>query len=215
MNGKVLVVCASRGRPEQLERMLASLRQTSSQADVAVYLDHDDQGKYPDPLPHGAIRAYGQRIGQCRSLNALVARMTGYLAYGAATDDSQFLSPGWDQWVLSATEKFSGPGAMSPYHEGRPSMQPRMDFPWVTAGWIKALGWFAYPHTRSFYWDVIIEALALATGRMVYAPKESFSMGHDSLEHINDADVHPDAKEAICYLATDMRKAMQALGSGV
>ena len=139
MNGRVLVMCASRGRPGELLRMLRSVRETSTCADVAVYVDEDQVEDYVQAQGLATV-VIGPRLGQCRSLNHLAKKFRGYEAYGAATDDSCFRTSGWDRWVMQTAEMFpSRVGAIAPFSGGD---LPRMDFPWVTRGWLETVGSF-------------------------------------------------------------------------
>ena len=70
MNGRILVVCASRGRPTRLARMLDSVKKTSTLADVAVYIDEDQKDDYAY-LADKCMMLVGDRIGQCASLNQI------------------------------------------------------------------------------------------------------------------------------------------------
>ena len=170
---KLLVMCASRSRPYHLQRMIRSVRETSTEADIAVYVDEDQAGVYPDTNPQVMVKV-GKRIGQCESLNALYHAHPGYLAYGAATDDCEFTSQGWDKWVLKAIDLLpQGVGAIAP----RCETDWRMDFPWLTEGWLKVVGEFCPAGTLHEYWDVVLELLAEQVG-IVYARKGEFDLVH-------------------------------------
>ncbi|HLC20937.1 MAG TPA: hypothetical protein VJM10_02360 [Candidatus Methylomirabilis sp.] len=211
--GKVLVVCATRDRPYKLGDLIRSLLDTSEKADLAIYIDDDQDALYPLDVPDRVRRHVGPRVGPCVSLNELVKAHPGYEAYGAATDDSTFATPGWDQWVLAQVDKFPGRvGVMSPFHRAptpvmfsyvRPHIRTRMDFPWATRRWIEALGWFTHPDTYSFYWDVIVEVLGIAAGVIAYASEKEFEMDHDMNPSINGDKVSADAKAAILALAME------------
>ena len=81
---------------------------------MAVYVDEDQKDQYAG-IDKRAMLTVGKRVGQCAALNALHSNHPGYLVYGAATDDCEFMTSGWDQWVLRARESFPGRvGAISP-----------------------------------------------------------------------------------------------------
>lgn len=182
-NGRVLVLCASRDRNIALQRMIDSVKATSTKADVAIYVD-DDQAK---DYAHTSGIFVGPRIGPVASLNYLWELHPGYEAYGAATDDSEFLTPGWDDWVLNCSAWFDRHiGVMAPHSQpairdwSKNPSRSRMDFPWVTAKFAEAAGWFAYPEAKHFYWDVVLEVIGHRTA-ISYATPEQFSMGHDNI----------------------------------
>jgi hypothetical protein len=177
MNGRVLVVCASRGRPLELARMLDSLEETSTLADVAVYIDDDQQEDYKAIMGR-AIVVVGPRIGQCRSLNHMVKKMPGYDAYGAATDDCCFKTPDWDQWVIKTAHEFKGGiGVIAPFSGGD---VPRMDFPWVTGKWLEVVNPFTVLGTHHSFWDVALQILGEAT-QIKFANRYEFMMWHEGL----------------------------------
>ncbi len=177
---RVLVVLASRDRNYALNRMLESAFRTSSQADIAVYIDDDQRSDYEATLlidPRISY-VYGPRIGPVASMNQLVRERPGYVAYGSSTDDSEFLTKNWDQWVLKTAREFPhGIGIMSP----KLATSERMDYPWATAKWIETLGWFAWPGAHHFYWDILVELLGEAVGAIRYATAEEFAMIHDNV----------------------------------
>lgn len=176
-NGRVLVMCASRGRPDRLNKMIRSVRDTSSLADIAVYLDDDQEADYK--LPGGINKFVGPRVGQCASLNYIARNLPGYEAYGAATDDSQFVTHGWDQWVLNTCGDLpSGIGMMAPYSS---ATGDRMDFPWATGKWVDTVGSFTVLGTHHSYWDVALQMLAESVHAMAFAREYEFKMHHDAL----------------------------------
>ena len=178
MNGRVLVVCASRSRPERLEQMIESVANTSTLADVAVYIDEDQVDDYKNVK--GRYRVFsGLRVWPCKSIDFLVNDMPGYEAYGAATDDCRFVTPGWDQWVLDTAKSFkSGIGAIAPQTVG--GVDRRMDFPWLTGKWIQAWGRFVPFDTQHFYWDVALQLVGEET-QIAFATEQEFAIEHDEM----------------------------------
>lgn len=173
MNGRVLVVCATRDRSHLIGNMVDSIYATSTRADVAIYVDDD----HPDDAAGVDSRAtivVGPRIGPCASLNELVRKFPGYEAYGAATDDCEFMTPGWDRWVLECCRLApEGIALIAPRCES----DFRMDFPWATARWIEVVGSFCGVDTHHYYWDVALELLGELTS-IAYAKESEFSIRH-------------------------------------
>jgi hypothetical protein len=206
VNGKVLVVCASRDRNIALQRMIDSVRKTSSKADIAVYIDDDQFDLYQDMS--GAMPLIGPRIGPVASLNKLVTLYPNYEAYGAATDDCTFISNGWDEWVLKVSRNFPGEiGVIAPKLKG----SDRMDFPWATRRWIEVVGWFAFPSAYHFYWDIFVELLGEATA-IKYATDQEFLMLHDDAptEEIN-LKTATDARNVLPAIALERPKLIKRL----
>jgi hypothetical protein len=153
--------------------MIDSALKTSTNADVAIYVDEDQEGQYKG-FTTGALLTIGDRIGPVKSMNELVRLHPGYVAYGAATDDCEFVSPGWDRWVMKTAAAFkSGIGVMAPRSNG----SERMDFPWATSEWIEVVGHLAWPACVHYYWDIMIELLGEAT-QIAYAANSDFAIKH-------------------------------------
>jgi len=194
MNGRVLVVCASRGRRDRLDRMVASVLRTSTKADIAVWEDEDDPQAEPR-LSGDYNQVVGPRLGPCRSLNKLVAMFPDYEAYGAATDDCTFETPGWDEWVLGQVKSFEGGvGAIAPHSD---QSVPRMDFPWVTNRWVEAAGSFIPLGTYQAYWDVALQLVGEAT-QIRFAKPDEFRIWHESMEVSDRAGM--DSKEPRTFM---------------
>jgi glycosyltransferase involved in cell wall biosynthesis len=192
---KILVLCPTRGRPDTLATFIKSVRDTSTEADICLYIDDDDWFPYEDL---DAIVMRGPRIGPAPAMNKMIEAHPGYEVYGAATDDCRFTTPGWDKWVLGVSQKFPMKiGMIAPHSMG----SGRMDFPWATAEWIKALGWFTYPPCYHYYWDVVVEELAKST-HIVYASDEEFNIEHDAhTDNFKGLMMYKDARHAVCWLA--------------
>lgn len=228
---RVLVVCASRERDELLLDMEKSFYATSTVADLAIYLD-DDRATAADLLDPRTKVIVGPRIGPCGGLNKLVASNPGYVAYGAATDDSEFRTPGWDKWVIRAAKSLpAGIGCISPLTYGIAGgkaegiVAGRMDFPWVTAGWLKVVGAFCIPDLiHHYYWDVALELLGEVVG-ICYAKEDEFVMFHHGVfsgQIGGDEDfptgvgvmaywAHADARTMCIWAAYDRRRLLKRL----
>lgn len=189
---KLLVAIASRGRPRLLQRAVDTIRATAhGEVRVAVYIDNDEEKLYG--RLRGAVVHFGERVGPVASLNKLVDCNPGYEAYGAATDDCEFLTPGWDQWVSETAKSFrGGVGVMGPYVPESPGS---LDFPWVTAQWYRALGYFGYRHFFHNYWDVALQILGDQVRSIRRAMGDQFLIQHlEQATGLSDKEVLMDAK---------------------
>jgi len=216
VNGRVLVMCATRNRPQQFAAMVESVRKTSTKADLVAYVDQDQREMYETVE---ADMFFGERVGQCRSLNELARRMPGYSAYGSATDDCIYETPGWDSWVLKNANRLT---AFAPFCEA----YGRMDFPWISARWLEAAGYFCPLETRHFYWDVALQIAAEDVG-LLSATKEQFHISHSNMEwfgeEMNDENgfktgvglsayyIHRDAMVSMIWLAHERRAFVEKL----
>ena len=218
MSDRVLVVCASRNRSFLLKDMLESMLNTSVNADIGIYLDEDNEHEYDEIRDSSGPRVsfiVGPRIGHVPALNEVARRFPGYIAYGLATDDSLFLTPGWDVWAISTARQFRGGiGTFSPYF----GKEGRNDFPWVTGGWIKAVGSYGLTESKFYYWDIAIRALGELAECVVYAKKGEFAMEH--LTYLGTPDepnrdlsiaCFVDAKRTCIWFYDDVRDLVQRI----
>jgi hypothetical protein len=218
---KVLVMCATRSRPEKLKRMIGSIRRTS-EADIAIYADEDDDFPY-ETVPGDLTR--GPRIGPCRAANKLADLHPGYDLYGWGVDDCEFVTPGWDKWALEAATKFSsGIGAVSPKTVG--GADGRMDFPFLTGAWVSRWGSFVPYEVEHFYWDIALQIVAEEVG-IIFAEESEFAIEHEGImpvqvepkpETVSDygrrvLNQHVDARTTCRWLALERKKMVEALTS--
>jgi hypothetical protein len=200
MNGRVLILVPSRGRNLALKRMIESVLLTSTQADVAVYIDDDQWETHyrPEHMVTSKLTV-GPRMGPVEAMNYLIEVNPGYDVYGAAVDDCTFVSHGWDKWALSAAKSLpNAVGMVAPYNHG----SKRMDFPWATEAWIKALGWLAFPKCHHYYWDVLVEDLAKSSGAITYANPEQCTIMHDdAIDPSMGEMLEMDARMVVMWLA--------------
>jgi len=189
--------------------MIASVQKTSTKADIAVYIDEDNVVGYDvDTIPAHVV--VGPRIGQVSSLNVLCEKFgDNYEAMGAATDDCEFQTPGWDDWVLATTNSFYGRvGAIAPLCE----VPDRMDFPWLTSRWVEVAGSFCPVPCEHFYWDVALEWVGEMT-QIAFATKDEFHVSHEGVmpEPENPSDTPSDYQLRIIRSHTDARGALNWL----
>lgn len=171
-------MCASRGRPDALQRMLHSATATTTVADIAVYIDEDQKEAYSGVT--GKYRAVsGRRLGPCMSLNAMAKLLPGYEAYGAMTDDATFETPGWDSWVLKTVAGFKGGiGVIAPKTDG--GDDDRMDFPWASGRWVEVMDIFVPVRTYHFFWDVALQLMGEQT-QIAFARPDEFLIAHEDI----------------------------------
>lgn len=203
MNGRILVMCATRNRPSELNDMCQSVRQTSDCADIVAYVDEDQADLYRDAQCRIVV---GPRVGMCESLTHLCATHPGYDVYGMATDDCIFRTRAWDEGVLN----WAGANpvlAIGPFTE----RACRMDFVWLTAGWIERAGAFCPIATRHYYWDVALQIAAEQAGCFKPCNRTEFFIDHLNMPVLNEGDeygmwrhadhVESDAVTAMVWLA--------------
>lgn len=183
----IAVLCPSRDRPQDLLTLAESMRATSKRTHLYAYADFDQSHDY-EGIDFGERTTvlYGPRIGPVASFNALQEKFPAEV-WGAATDDSVFGTPDWDEWLLAEFEKFPHRiGVVSPAHY----FGEFVNFPYVSKEWVEAAGFFAYPKAFHFIWDTVLEMLGEATN-LVYATPEQFHVTHNAklqtnLDHLSD-----------------------------
>lgn len=179
---KVGVLCPTRDRPKEFDRLCQSVIATSTQADVLAYIDDDQPELYQPtewskmhPYGTGRVRQHvGPRIGPAPAANALVKAFPGYDAYGMVTDDAIMTVPGWDQWLLDVIASFPNRiCVVSPYH----NQGNHVDMPFVSKEWIAVTGWFACPEMKHYCWPIVTGLIAEMTG-ICHAGHHDFAVFH-------------------------------------
>lgn len=203
---RVAVLCPSRGRPEALGRMVASVRATSD-ADVLVYVDDDWAEQYRDVK--GVKLTVGPRIGVVASANHLAKENPDYDAYGLLTDDTDILTPRWDQWLEWVFDQY--PLAVAcPHH----NLGDVVDMPFVTKRWIEVVGWYACPVFYHWCWPAIHGLIGEMTG-IVHAGKHDFALDHwsigDGVHSSHNDKREQDNNEFFNYINLELMKKVYAL----
>lgn len=205
----VAVVCPSRNRPEALERMIQSVFDTSNQASVLVYIDADQESIYRPLLERPHVHAiYGTQIGPVHAANKLIDVHRGHChIYGMVPDDSQFSTPGWDDYLIDRFGKFPKEiGVIAAAHNGG----DYVNFPWVSRNWIETVGWYYYPKNFHHCCDSILEMLGEAT-EIEYASPQEFAMNHD-LQHTFNRDKYaPDLEGFLNFCVGERREIVRRL----
>lgn len=175
---RILVVCPTRDRPHPAMVLAESIRQTSTLARVAFYIDEDQKDlyapvveRYPESIFH-----YGPRIGPVASDNVIADTYRSFSIYGVGIDDARFTTPGWDEYLIEQIESFPNRiGVVSASHWENPTF---VNFAYVSREWIDTLGWLAYPKAYHRVWDSVLQILGEGTN-LVYARRDQFRVEHD------------------------------------
>ena len=175
---RVAVIIPSRDRVVQLYDSITSVLNTSTCADVLVYIDEDQYDLYK-ALMHEDRRVryhFGPRVGPVASINYWHQILGDkYAAYGMITDDSKITTPGWDKWLLAALDQFPNHVlVVSPHHNNG----DHVDMPFVSVEWANTLGWVACPHAYHYVWPIITGLIGEMTA-IVHAPQKAFHIEHE------------------------------------
>lgn len=182
----IAVLIPTRGRPQQLRRLLDSLKATSRKNVIAAfYADSDDEylpeykainQEYAVPILTGPPVDFGLK------LQLLVRGVVHGPLYkgkvGALMmcgDDAVFATPDWDEHTREAMGKFpDGIYAIS-HNGGLMKIEPKPKIchphPLVGIEWYNALGYISPPWLRHFCVDRYVQDIARTLNRFVFMPK--------------------------------------------
>lgn len=162
----ISILCPTRGRPENVKRLLESLKATcAAEPEVIFYQDEDDE----TVLEVGdcrVIRGPRRTLSACWNECAKVATRD-ILMVGA--DDIVFKTKGWDTIVEEAFAKSTDKILMAFGDDG--AWGDRLaTHPIVHRKWFEAIGYITPPHFSADYCDTWIYEIAQAINRKVYLP---------------------------------------------
>lgn len=186
------VLVPSRGRPENLERLIRAVHATAKgRTHVLAGIDQDDPRfdaytalRATTLLIGDAIRTSVQRRNLVEWTNQLARRTQGmYRFYASLGDDMIPRTPGWDIKLMGAIdEDFGGTGIAYPWDGIRDDIPEAYV---VSADLVETLGWVMQPSLQHFWNDnvwadighgagcirqlrgVVIEHANVGTGRAV------------------------------------------------
>lgn len=169
MTDRISILCPTRGRPDNVHRMVASAFTTADEPDqleVVFYRDDDDPTDHPD-LP-GTRTVIGPRILLSQAWNECYDHAAGdVLMHGG--DDLVFRTPSWDSKVRGAFDAFPD-RLVFVYGDDTNQGQQLGTHGFVHRRWVEVLGYFVPPHFSSDFNDTWLNEIAAAAGRRVYLP---------------------------------------------
>jgi hypothetical protein len=205
---KIAVLCPTRNRPDQASALAASMRSTSHDAELLLYVDDDQVDLYASLMDQPRVRVtVGPQVGVVGAYNALAAQ-SDHEILGLGIDDSTFLTAAWDRYVYQTVAyHFPGRiGVVAPTHAGIDHLQ----FGYVSRQWVQALGWFAPPVLHHFTPDTVMQILGDAT-RIEYADPTRFSIRHQELPTQGSDALATDTLAFTMWCAAEFRHALHRL----
>ena len=204
----ICVVCPTRDRPEEFMALAESFVKTSTRATLVAYVDEDQPDLYAATYPERVVIHVDRRLGPVHSVNRICDLYRGPGIYGIAPDDSRFLIPGWDEYVLEEFEQMPGRlGVLSASHD----QGDYVNLPYVSREWIELVGWFAYPEAYHFIWDTVLEMIGEAT-KIVYSDPARFKMHHGYLLAANKSEHYQkDATSFLIFCVNDRREIVKRI----
>lgn len=168
----ISILVPSRGRPDQLARMIDSARATAAgPVEVVARLDDDDPAlqQYEEKLIGRASMIVGPRTVLSIYWNECWERAAGPVFHHAG-DDLIYRTDGWDRLVLDA---FAACEDRIVFVYGRDGYQDERlgTHGFLHQRWTDAVGYFVPPHFSSDFNDVWITEVARKIGRARYLPE--------------------------------------------
>ena len=154
----LLVICPTRGRKENCERLLKSFEMNTDDADLVFVTDGDDQDSYDGMDWGSALHAQlDPRDTLSGKLNQTAnACVNDYDALMFVGDDHVFRTRNWDELMKIALDDMGDTGILCP--DGR--RKPGMPESWLmSSDIVKELGWLACPSLQHFHLDDVIAEL--------------------------------------------------------
>jgi glycosyltransferase involved in cell wall biosynthesis len=223
MKEKILWICPSRKRPERLERLIKSWKNTTTNlSDLLVVIDSDDDSyqelikKYPEVIWEITDPVFGSFLHLINS--KAVKYSTEYQYIGFMEDDIVFETSGYESRFIKKLKELGKTGIV----HAKDGIDKRkfVSIPVVDSYIIRTLGWFAPPCLKSLWADNFWREMATAVGTYYkfedvvikhyhYSRDENTSKDETSI--IVDNNFYPDKEAFYNYLNNDFKTDMEKL----
>lgn len=219
---KISICCPTRGRPENVKRLLGSITNTCDQKpEVILYIDEDDSVD-PDIWNSGLVKIIiGPRKTLSDCWNECAKAATGDILMFAG-DDIVFKTKGWDRMVINTFE--SHPDKFIFVHGDDGHWGNKFGtHGFIHRKWYETVGYLLPPYFVSDYGDTWINDMANLLGRRVFLNfitehlhpawgKAEIDQTHkERLERGGKADVAKIYAEMRPQLLADVEKIRQAV----
>ena len=169
MTGDLLIIVPTRGRPQNIARMLDAVHETSRmKTHLHFGVDDDDPeleryeyvmkqaGKDEDTLtagPREGLTGWTNKIA--------VARACEYSYLASFGDDMVPRTPGWDKALIKGIERMGGTGFTYPWDGIREDIPEACV---MSSNIVMELGWMAHPDLQHWYIDNVWADLGRGAG---------------------------------------------------
>lgn len=195
----ISILCPTRNRPQQLARMVQSVRETSRSGfvsrggvEVLCYVDEDDTS---DVSPADLVLR-GQRMTHSAYYSALAVLAHGDILMMSG-DDAIFRTPGWDKMVEDAFAACPDKILLVHGDDGCERGKSFATHPIISRRWVEITGRFTAPYFSGDWADTWLNDIANYLGRRLYLPFVN--------EHMHW--MWGKAQRDATYVDTDARKA--------
>jgi hypothetical protein len=205
----MLVICPSRGRPQNIAALLEAWHQTEAFATLAVCLDQDDPCRFEyldmlDPYPSDKVLTIGGKWRSlCEWVNFVAVERRGvdrFNIIGQIGDDHHPRTPGWDYAVAEAMKPL-GVVYCNDLHQGE--RLPTAAF--VDAEIVRRLGYMVPPTIKHLYMDNYFKHLGERLGTLTYLddvviehmhPHAGKAAMDDGYRQVNSRDAYRSGRDA-------------------
>jgi len=176
----ISLLLPTRGRPDMLAQVFASMEQTIAQkSKVAVwlYIDHDDQVTM-DAIQAGKFKGYsfgihwvvGESAASIGELHNLTWRAcnSGSGIFMLHADDTLFVTPGWDDIIRAAFNKY--PDHILVAHPHDPELHEPTFQMILSAEWLAVTGRFSTGYFPFWFEDTWLDQIGQIIGRREQLP---------------------------------------------
>lgn len=184
MTADLLMVCPTRSRPHNAERLWESWQATTTgAADLLFAVDDDDPAlrHYQDVVGRmsGAMLHIGPRLRMVGTLNAVATTYApGYRCLGFLGDDHRPRTTGWDQRFCECLSK---PGPRIVYGNDLLQGEKMPTAVVMTSDIVTVLGYFAPPVMQHLCVDLVWLEWGRAIDRITYLPDVVIEHVHPAL----------------------------------
>jgi glycosyltransferase involved in cell wall biosynthesis len=188
----ISLLLPSRGRPDNVRRLVESVRETASQpnnVEIVVAIDDDDPElmRYLHP---GLYSVQSQVFSTERTTlseywNLAYKKASGDIL-GHMGDDIVMKTPGWDTIVTEAFDQYPDKIVLVYGDDGDPTHANFGTHSFVSRRWVETLGYMCPPYFSSDYNDTWLNELADGVGRKHRVPilteHMHFALGKGTLD---------------------------------
>jgi|LauGreSBDMM110SN_4_FD.fasta_scaffold00032_17 hypothetical protein len=164
--GRISILCPTRSRPANVEKLVESARNTASDPESLEFLFYVDFDDSSFPSIDNVRVVQGPRVWISNAQNVLYSLATGEILMTAG-DDMEFLTPGWDDLIRETFESIPDRIALVfgndlATHSGKIAVHG-----FFHRRWVDVLGTWVQPG-RGSLWDLWSSDVAKKLDRFIY-----------------------------------------------
>jgi Glycosyl transferase family 2 len=164
---KISIVVPTRGRPENVRRLVESINSTAEEVpEVVLYIDDDDKASADCAQSLGVKHVVGPRCTLSDCWNRAAQHATGDILM-VGGDDLVFKTKHWDRMVKQGFASCEDRILLVHGEDGHWGNR-FASHPFLHRKWIDTVGYFTPPHFSSDFTDTWLNDVANALGRRMY-----------------------------------------------